>query len=194
MSLQPRTTRITAEDYLRGEQASPIKHEFVMGQVYAMAGASEAHNTIALNAAAILKGHAKGGQCRVLLLDMKVRVDAADAYYYPDVLVTCDPTDNDAYAKRRPKLIVEVLSPTTEALDRGAKFADYRRLDSLEEYLLIASDRRNVECFRREADGRWVLYVFNDEVQLSSVGLRCTVDALYEGATLDSGASESPRS
>ena len=132
MSNLARVYSMTADDYLAGETHSPIRHQYVAGEVFAMAGATEEHATIALNFAALLRNQVRGGPCRVYIADMKLRVEAADAFFYPDVFVTCDPRDaTNPLAKRHPALICEVLSESTEAYDRGGKLAAYRTLESL---------------------------------------------------------------
>ena len=176
---------ISPEDYLEGEKISPIKHEYIRGEVYAMAGASKAHGIIALNLATRLKNHLRGSGCIPYTTDIKVRIEVADVYYYPDVTVTCDERDSTSLNEdfiRYPRLIVEVLSPKTAAFDRGDKFADYRTLESLEEYVLISQERISVECFRRNSSGRWELYVYSsgDEIHLASVDFRFPIEALYE--------------
>lgn len=187
--------RVSVEDYLAGEGRADIKHEYLAGEVFAMAGASEAHVTIALNLATLLRSHVRGGPCRTYIADMKVRIEAANAFYYPDVFVTCDPSDaREALFKRHPRLVIEVLSDSTAAVDRGAKFAHYRRLESLTEYVLIEPERRAVDVFRRDMEGRWVLHPFaaGDTLELASLDFRCTLDAVYEdvalpGTILDAG-------
>jgi Uma2 family endonuclease len=183
MSLAERSVVLSAQEYLEAEEHSDVKHEFEHGRIWAMARATDAHVTIALNLAAILKGHVRGGPCRVYISDMKVRVEAADAFYYPDVMVSCDPRDRAGeYYKQHPCLIVEVLSESTEAFDRGNKFAVYRQLESLEEYVLVDSRTMGVDIFRRGPEQRWVLYPFRggDEVVFSSVDLRCPIAEPYE--------------
>ncbi|MGK7905220.1 MAG: Uma2 family endonuclease [Hormoscilla sp.] len=178
-------TYISPEEYLEGEKISPIKHEYREGEVYAMSGVSKAHDKIAGNLFAMLRSHTRGKGCRVYTPDMKVRVEAADVFYYPDVKVTCDARDDrnpDEQFIRYPRLIVEVLSPTTQAFDRGDKFADYRLLETLQEYVLISQKKMSVECFRRNAEGRWVLYTYGsgEEVHLASVDFRCPIADIYE--------------
>ena len=191
MSNLARVYALTADDYLAGEVLSPIRHEYVAGEVFAMAGATEEHATIAGNLFALLRSQVRGGPCRVYIADMKLRVDAADAFFYPDVFVTCDPRDaGEPLAKRHPPLICEVLSESTEAYDRGGKFAAYRTLDSLSEYLLIDSRRRSVEVFRRQPDGWLLAPVAPDgQLELMSLGFRCTVDALYEDVVFPTPAN-----
>lgn len=193
MSNLARVYAITADDYLAGEAVSPIRHEYVAGEIFAMAGATEEHATIALNFAALLRAQVRGGPCRVYIADMKLRVEVADAFFYPDVFVTCDGRDaSEPLAKRHPCLICEVLSESTEAYDRGDKFAAYRTLDSLSEYLLIDSRRRAVEVFRRQPDGWLLAPVAPDgQLELACIGFRCAVDALYEDVVFMAPANPS---
>lgn len=176
---------ISPEDYLEDESLSPVKHEYIRGFVYAMAGASKAHGIIAGNLFSLLRTHLRGKDCTTYITDIKVRMEAANIYYYPDVTVTCDPRDSASLEEdfiRYPRLVIEVLSPTTAAFDRGDKFADYRTLETLEEYVLISQERMTVDCFRRNLEGLWVLYPYNkgDEIFLASVDFRCPIEALYE--------------
>ena len=184
---------ISPEEYLAGEEISPIKHEYIRGEVYAMAGALDPHVAIALNIASALKNHLRGSGCRVFISDMKARIEAADIFYYPDVMVTCDERDRSTLSfKRYPCLIVEVLSKSTEAFDRGDKFADYQLLETLQEYVLINQKRQRVECFRRNAEGLWVLHTYTQgsEVHLASVDFRMSMDALYEDVTFTENEPE----
>lgn len=185
---------LTAEEYLQLEAESLLKHEYVDGQVYAMAGASDGHVTIAGNLFALLRSHVRGTGCRVYISDMKARIEARNRFFYPDVMVTCDPRDQETEGyKRFPKLVVEVLSESTEAFDRGDKFADYQTLESLEEYVLINTRHQRVECFRRNEAGLWVLQYYRPETAtaetatfcLESIGFTDTIAALYEDVTLE---------
>lgn len=174
--------RMSAEEFLSWDAHEPVKHEFVRGEVFAMAGAEERHVTTALNVAMALRTHLRGTPCRTFMSDMKLRVEAADCFYYPDVLVTCSAADTDPLVKREPVLVVEVLSPSTAAFDRGDKFADYRLLPSLREYLLLDPDKRRGDLYRKGADGLWVLHPFSTEevVRLESVGLTLEPSVLWE--------------
>ncbi len=179
--------KISVDDYLAGEETAPIKHQYVAGEVFAMAGAGEAHVTVAGNLFALLRNHVRGGPCRVYIADMKVRVEQADAFYYPDLFVTCDPADGrEKLFKRNPTLVVEVLSDSTAAFDRGTKFAHYRRLASLREYVLIEPERPAIDTFRRGAEGGWVLHpvIEDGELVLASIDFRCPVAAVYEDVAL----------
>ncbi len=182
MIAQLKHPAISPEEYLAGEEKSQVRHEYFDGQVYAMSGGSDSHNTIALNLAAGLKSHVRGGRCRVFMENMKAYIPPLNSYYYPDVMVTCDDRDrSSSHSKSYPCLIVEVLSDSTEAFDRGDKFAGYRQLESLQEYVLISQKRQQVECFRRSEAG-WVFYAYeqNERIQLVSLDFQISIEALYE--------------
>jgi Uma2 family endonuclease len=152
------TTPFTAADYLRWEAEQPDKHEYVAGEVFAMGGATRRHATVSLNLASALADALDGTPCRVYTADMKVEAARDTVYFYPDVVATCDPADHKAdLAVRAPTLVAEILSPSTAAYDRGDKFALYRGISSLQEYLLIDPDKKTVELYRRGGDGLWVL-------------------------------------
>ncbi|NEO20606.1 MULTISPECIES: Uma2 family endonuclease [unclassified Moorena] len=177
---------ISKEDYLSQEEDSAIKHEYSDGEIYAMAGASDAHVTIAGNLFALLINHVRGTGCRVYMADMKAYIEAANSYYYPDVMVTCDARDRElTNYKKYPCLIVEVLSPKTEAFDRGNKFYNYQKLYTLVEYVLISQDHQRLDCFRRNAQGIWTLQFYDPgtEINLESVDFRTSIEALYEDVT-----------
>jgi Uma2 family endonuclease len=178
---------LSAEAYLQMEEQSQNKHEYIDGYIYAMAGASDPHVTIALNMALLLRNHLRGSACRVYISDMKAQLELLNRFYYPDVMVTCDQRDRETPTyKRFPNLIVEVLSESTEAFDRGDKFADYQTLESLQEYVLINTKRQRVECFRRNDVGLWILQYYTPEQQsfrLESVNFEGKISALYEDVT-----------
>ena len=182
--------RLSADAYLSGETDSDIRHEYVDGEVYAMAGAGEVHNLIALNVASRLRGLVRGGPCRVFISDMKLRVAAWNAFYYPDVMVVCDASDTQTYYKESPSLIVEVLSNSTASIDRREKLLAYRTLASLREYVLIAQDKRQVEVHRRADDGSWHLETLRegDPLHLECVGATLSLDEVYEDINFMSNA------
>lgn len=172
--------------YLAAERDSTVRHEYVGGQLYAMAGASDRHNRIALRLAALLDAHVGDGPCQVFMSDMKVRV-AADVFYYPDVVVACDPPGGDPYIRSEPRLVVEILSPSTERIDRQEKRLSYAGVSSLVEYLLIDPNRCLVEVQRRDQEGGWSLTTFtqlDDVVELASVGVGLRISDLYRGVPL----------
>ncbi len=151
---------VTVEAYLEGETVSPIRHEYWDGALVAMVGASDLHNGITFNLTGLLYGHLRGGDCRGYAADMKLKVPLQERYYYPDLFVTCDLRDREADAvKQFPRLIVEVLSESTEDVDRGRKWKDYRRIETLEEYVLISQDEVFVEVLRRNRGAKFNLWV-----------------------------------
>ena len=176
MSLpQPKPT-FTAADYLEWEASQDTRSEFIDGQVYAMAGGTLEHNAATLATGSTLRHHLKGTPCRAFVSDVRVQVQASNSFFYPDVVVGCQPSElanTKALALTQPTLIAEVLSPSTAAFDRGGKFAHYRLLDSLQEYVLIDPDTAQVDVFRRNAANRWELYPSigpDAAVELASVG------------------------
>lgn len=174
-----------AQEYLAWEEEQIDKHEYVAGEVFAMVGARQGHVIVAGNIFAALREHLRGTPCRPLISDMKLNVQVMDAFYYPDVMVTCDDADKIAELYiEHPKLIIEVLSDSTAAYDRGAKFAAYRKIDSLEEYVLVDIGRKCVESFNRQADGRWLLRDFAGEGNcvFESVGLTMSMARVFEDA------------
>ncbi|MCB1876221.1 MAG: Uma2 family endonuclease [Chromatiales bacterium] len=170
------------QDYLDGEQHSEIRHEYLNGKVYAMVGATDRHGLIAGSVFSALRSHLSGGPCQVFIADMKVRVQTADddRFYYPDVLVSCDPNDREPLYRRSPRLIVAVLSESTERLDRGERFDVLQRVESLMEYVLVAQDDLRVEVFRRETGWRSEVCGEGDRVALRSVDLSLPVATIYE--------------
>ncbi|MFZ3139981.1 Uma2 family endonuclease [Polaromonas sp.] len=175
-------TFFTAADYLAWEPAQLERHEYIDGEVFAMAGAEDRHVTVSMNIAFALRQHLGGSPCRTYMSDMRLHVAAANSYFYPDVLVTCSALDlASPMVKTEPRLIVEVLSPGTAAYDRGLKFSHYRRIASLEEYVLIDLDTRSTDCYRKGADGLWVLHPFarGEAVTLASVALELSAAQLF---------------
>ena len=155
---------MSADEYLAWEELQEEKHEYYQGEIFAMGGARREHVLVSLNIAATLKQHLRGTPCRAYMSDMKLCVETMDAFFYPDVIVSCNNNDHQAdQFLSSPRLIVEVLSDSTEAYDRGAKFTAYRQLTSLKEYILVDIKSRSVECFRRTADNDWLLHVYTDK-------------------------------
>ena len=177
---------LTFEAYMAWEAEQPERHEFFAGEVFAMTGARATHNTIALNIAVALRDVLRNTSCRVFISDMKLHVASADASFYPDVFVSCDPRDRTPDAElvqRHPQLVVEVLSDSTAAFDRGQKFEAYRSLDSLAAYLLIEQHRPHADLFVRNAEGLWVLNPVGEggTLTIPSMGVELPMAAVYEG-------------
>lgn len=176
--LQPGVT-----DYLQSELISDIKHEYINGKIYSMSGAKRAHNIICINLSGILFAHLRGTPCRVFNADMKVRVQTADddCFFYPDLHVTCAANDTAEHFNCQPKLIIEVLSEATERYDRAEKFHHYRKLTSLEEYVLVAQDTRRIEIYHRAAQWDLRLFLADQPIVFQSIGLELAMDEVYEG-------------
>ncbi|KQR43067.1 Uma2 family endonuclease [Acidovorax sp. Leaf160] len=173
---------LTADDYLAWEATQEERHEYLDGEVFAMAGAEDRHVMVAGNLYMALRNHLRGGPCKTYMSDMRLHVAASNAYFYPDVLVTCDAGDHASrLSKSQPTLVAEVLSTGTASYDRGAKFAHYRHIGRLAEYVLIDIDRRATDVYRKGADGLWVLHPFagEDTVELASVALRLPAAELF---------------
>jgi Uma2 family endonuclease len=176
----------TPEEYLQFERMSAAKHEYRQGLVIAMAGASKAHVAINRNLSGRLFNHLLGhGKCALYSSDMKVRLSKGKDYYYPDLVVTCDEADQlsvDGIIDH-PKLIIEILSDSTEAFDREEKFLDYKTIPTLEEYVLVHQKQILVERFLLK-DRSWVAEIYHagEQVEFASIGFACPIEFLYEGA------------
>lgn len=175
--------KISVDDYLQGELVSDIKYEYINGEVYAMSGAKRSHNIISMNLSGLLFTHLRNKPCRVFNSDMKVRVQTIrdDCFFYPDLHVTCSASDTAEQFNSQPKLIIEVLSESTERYDRAEKFHHYRKLVSLEEYVLIAQDTQRVECYRRADTWDLHLYQQDQPACFESIGLELPLADIYEG-------------
>jgi Uma2 family endonuclease len=173
---------VSIDEYLAGERSAEVRHEYVGGRVYAMVGVSDRHGLIAGNIHAALHPYARAAGCQLFIADMKVRLQIAgdDVFYYPDVLLACDPQDRETYYRTRPCLIVEVLSEATERIDRREKFLAYRTLDSLREYVLVSQDQRLVEVFRRESGWREELLT-GGVLRLGCLNMTLALETIYEG-------------
>jgi len=174
---------LSLADFLVWENQQPDKHEFYRGEVFAMVGGRRVHGRVVSNLNAALKMSLRGSPCQVFAEGMKVQ-PADDAILYPDVFVTCDAADlRTEQIFRAPKLVIEVLSPSTQAYDRSLKFALYRRLASLQEYALVDPDTRRIEVFRIDALGQWVLHDMSERsaLTLASVGCEITMADVFDG-------------
>ena len=181
---------ISQDEYLQTERLAPTKSEYLAGQVRAMAGASQRHNTVTLNIASELRQLLRGRDCRAFAIDMRVKVAEAEAYFYPDAVIVCGQPqfeDEQEDTLLNPAVVIEVLSPSTEAFDRGDKFAAYQHIPTLREYLLVAQDRIHVEHFIRQHGGEWQQAEYTDlaqKVHLFSVELELPIELIYEGVNL----------
>lgn len=149
MVANPGRNSMSPQEYLEWEEGQEIKYEYIDGEVFSMTGGTIPHNSIALNLASALKSHCRGGSYHVNMAGAKVGVSENVAFHYPDVVVSCDERDKQAIQfLQYPCLIIEVLSPSTEAYDRGKKFTRYRRIQTLQEYILIDAEKIGLDCFR----------------------------------------------
>ena len=184
--VQPARQRFTFAEYLVLEEGSTVKHEFLDGLVWAMAGGTPEHAAVCANVSRLLGNQLEGRPCRVYSSDLRVRVRATGLGTYPDVTVICDrfephPDDPMGHTAVNPRVIVEVLSPSTEAYDRGEKLVHYQQIASLAEVVLVAHDRREIQVLRREADGEWRSHVAkgDETAHASSIGCALPLEKLY---------------
>ena len=180
---------ITEQEYLDGEKLSETKHEYIDGQVYGMAGSSKNHNRITLNIAFALRLGAKGSLCDVYSSDIKVRVKNRKAYYYPDVVVGCDESDDaDHYYLEKPCLIVEVLSPSTERKDATEKLLAYQNLASLQSYLLVDQSKYHISLIYPHKKGQWEIEYYtdlDDVITLSCPKMELLLSDVYEAISFE---------
>lgn len=199
MAIQAKQRLFTPEEYLLLERQAECKSEYVAGQVYSMAGASPEHNLITVNVASELRYQLKGKGCQTYANDMRVKVSATGVYTYPDVVVVCGGSrfeDDRKDTLINPTVIVEVLSPSTEAYDRGDKFGHYRTLESLRDYVLIAQDRSRIEHFARQPDGQWLYSAadhLEESVHLASIGCTLRLSEVYDQVAFALAADERNR-
>ncbi len=193
MSTVPKT-RLTPEQYLAIERAAQFRSEFYRGEMFAMVGASRKHNLITVNVASELHRQFKDRKCEVYQSDMRVKVNSTGLYTYPDVVATCDEPrfeDDHVDTLLNPKVIVEVLSPSTELWDRGKKFEHYRNIPSLREFVLISQDHLLVEKFAINADGEWALRDYRtleDILVLDSISCQIKLSDVYARIDFSEGA------
>ncbi len=181
---------ISEEEYLESEKYSDIKYEYINGQVYAMAGGSKRHNSITLNIAFALRSGAKGSSCEIYSSDVKVRIKNRKTYYYPDVVVACDKSDNaDNHYLEKPCLIVEVLSPSTERKDATEKLLAYQAIESLQYYLLVEQRKCHISLIYPQENGQWEIDYYtnmDDIILLNCPAMELAVKDIYETVQFDS--------
>lgn len=187
MTALPKKQFISEEDYLTMEAVSPVKHEYFDGEIFQMAGASEQHNTITINIAGELHQQLKKRQCKVYQTDMRLYIESEGIYVYPDVMVVCGKPEIKKYKNLdnilNPILIVEVLSDSTADYDKGAKFEQYRTIESFKEYLLVSQDRKQLTRYTKQSDGSWILTDFigdKTRIELSSIECTLAVEDIYD--------------
>jgi Uma2 family endonuclease len=177
-------SRLTPEEYFAWEEQQEEKHEYFDGEVYAMSGGTLNHSRIAVNLTSMLDNHLADSGCQVFNSDARIKIQRSEKYVYPDVSVTCDERDRDTTQYiTHPCLIVEVLSPSTEAYDRGKKFKLYRQSSSLIDYVLVNAEEIEIDVFRKNDRDRWeeISYVAGDLVELESIDFKFQIDRVYRG-------------
>jgi Uma2 family endonuclease len=196
MIATPEHRPMSPQEYLAWEEEQPLKYEYIYGEAYAMTGGTLPHNSIAVNITTALRTHLRGKGCKVFMADAKVSVSEKGPYFYPDVVVSCEERDRRALKMvQYPCLILELLSPGTEGYDRGDKFKFYRRLKTLQEYVLVDAEKLSVECYRLNERGKWELtaYPLDDlsideqdtDVQFTSIDFLCPISLIYEDIELN---------
>lgn len=186
VALRETYSRMTPEEFLAWEKTQEIRHEYVNGDVIAMAGGTIAHNDLAISLLLRLAPHVKSRGCRINVADVKVQIRRR--YRYPDLVVTCDDRDKRAINLfQYPKVIVEVMSPSTESTDRGKKWREYQSIDTLQEYVLISPNELAIEVYQRQVDSIWqyVTYESGSQFQLESLEFACAIEDVYESIILD---------
>ncbi|HEY3965623.1 MAG TPA: Uma2 family endonuclease [Planctomycetaceae bacterium] len=186
---------LSPQEYLDRERRAPSRSEFYRGEMFAMSGASWEHTLIKDNLSREAGNQLKGGPCQVVTSDLRVKVDASGLYTYPDLVMVCDPPqfeDDVLDTLLNPRIIVEVLSESTEKYDRGSKFENYRKLSSLKEYVLVSQDRPLIERYVRQDDATWVLTAFSDPTQTFAFGtvvVLVPLAEIYRGVTFADGTA-----
>ena len=188
----PKRKYISPEDYLKMEEVSPVKHEYFDGEIFQMAGASDNHNTLAMNVAAELHQQLKKRDCKVYQNDMRLYIEKEEIYVYPDIMVVCGKPKIKKYKSLdnilNPVLIVEVLSSSTADYDKGAKFEQYRTIESFKEYILVSQDTKQITRYTKQKNGSWVLMDFigdKTEIELVSIDCKLTMDDVYDKVDLE---------
>ena len=200
MTLPQTIERCTPEEYLRRERQAVEKHEYYHGEVIAMSGGAPDHSLIISNVNGELRSRLKGKPCRAYESNLRIRIPRTTLYTYPDASVICgglqfDPLDTRRETVLNPTLIVEVLSPSTEAWDRGGKFDNYQQIESLREYVLVSVAKPRVEVFLRQPDGTWTYSVAagaDSVARLNSVGLELPLAEVYSGVEFSAASSDNP--
>lgn len=172
---------MSVAEYLEGEKISPVKYEYIDGDAYAMAGASDRHNRLSGNIYNYLDNHLGDDPCEPFIADMKVQA-SGNVFYYPAVMVACDGANADPYYRKQPRLSVEVTSPRTEQIDRTEKLSAYTQIKGLKEYVIVSQDSVRIDVYRRMRGDRWqweLLTEMSEELKLKSVGLTLSVAQIY---------------
>jgi Uma2 family endonuclease len=188
VAIKDNLPRFTPEEYFAWEERQLEKHEYIGGEVYAMTGGSVNHSQIAVKFVSMLDNHLSGSGCKTLNSDCRVNIVESNDFTYPDISVTCDDRDkNTTKYITYPCLLVEVLSPSTEAYDRGGKFRMYRQNPVLQDYVLVSSEKIEIDLYRKTESGSWEIinYQAGDKIELNSINLTFPIERIYEGINLN---------
>lgn len=195
MGLAKLKNKISVTEYIEGENLSEIRHEYIYGEVYAMAGASDRHNIINGNIFGNLWNHLRNARCQAFSENMKLRADE-QTFYYPDVMVDCEKVPPSAFYREKPVLLVEVLSPSTERIDRNEKLTVYKTIPTLIEYLIVSQEKMSVEVHRKIENGEWQTEFYdeiNDEIRLDSIDFNLSLSEIYRRVDLAPQSDEFPQ-
>jgi Uma2 family endonuclease len=187
MIASPKPQAMTPDEYLAWEEQQELRYEYDDGLITVMSGGTLPHNDLAVNLLVMLRPHVKARGCRINTSDAKVQVRDKGPYYYPDLVVSCDSRDRTATKRiSHPTLIIEVLSPGTESVDRGRKFRQLQKSETLKEYVLVDYESMLVECFRPGEGRFWVYEAFGEGeiVELTSIDFSCPIELIYEDVNL----------
>lgn len=188
MILAKKLAYITPEEYLADERGAELRHEYVDGSIYSMAGESRRHNRLAFKVARLFENHLENTHCETYFEGIHLQINQR-TYYYPDVLVTCEAEkDDDKYIVRFPRLIIEVLSPSTASTDKREKLLAYKMIESVQEYAIVWQDEKRVELHRRQDAINWLTFFFTqdaDEIEFASTNFQTSVAEIYRGIAFD---------
>lgn len=175
-------TTLAFSDYLEFEKTSPVRHDYIAGQLFEIESLSPEHDRLAINIGSGLYDRLRDSHCQVFTAEMKLWIPTADVVYYPDVMVVCEAEDSALDFKTRPCLIIEVLSSNTVATDRQEKFLAYQKIPTFQEYVLVAQDKMAIELYRKDTLGHWQRETLSkkDNLHLESLGLTLTLSEIYE--------------
>ena len=179
--------KISIQDYLEGEKVSQIKHEYIDGEVYAMAGTSKSHNRIIKNLLDRLGNHLRGSDCEPFFVDIKVYIEKFNRFYYPDLIIVCGEDNESEYYTKKPTLIIEVLSPSTSLTDRREKMFAYKEIESLQEYVMIEQNKMFAEIYRRRDFDNlwsWIEFEADEEIEFASIDFKMPMTEIYAGIEL----------
>jgi Uma2 family endonuclease len=187
MGLPKLRPKLSVEEYLESEKTRDIRHEYVDGEIFAISGTSKSHNRIIGNLLERIRKHLHGSNCEPFFIDIKVRVKKLNRFYYPDLVIICGKDDEDEYYAEKPKIIIEILNPSTALTDRREKMFAYKEIESLDEYVLIEQEKIYAEVYRRRRESDlwdWIEFFPDEEIELASIDFKMQMSEIYEDVEL----------